>query len=182
MLVVLLAMLLIDPLQHAMAGQYEALTHTLQHDQGTLGLSELSGMLCANTLMQVGIQMFGVPAWRSFVLVNTALYGLFFLIHQMVHVAGGEALALHTVLNVTHYLLAVSVVVAAYQRCKASAYRFISDITNKIQGEKNETQTYRRKHRLDPGLSLLLGRRGQQGTSHLAFANHGHGQGHERVH
>ena len=27
MLAVLLAMLLIDPLQHAMAGQYEALTH-----------------------------------------------------------------------------------------------------------------------------------------------------------
>ncbi|WP_416548287.1 hypothetical protein ACHEXK_05135 [Limnohabitans sp. DCL3] len=95
MLVVLLAMLLMDPLQHAMAGQYEALTLTLQHDPGTLGLRVLIGMLCANTLMQVGIQMFGGHAWR--------------------------------------------------------------------------------KHRLDPGISLLLGRRGQQVAGHSAFANHGHG-------
>ena len=121
MLAVLLAMLLIDPLQHAMTGQYEALTHTLQHDPGTLGLRVLIGMLCANTLMQVGIQMFGSPAWRSFVLVITAFYGLFFLIHQVVHVAGGEALGLHTVLDVTHHLLAVAAVVAAYQWRKASA-------------------------------------------------------------
>lgn len=121
MLSVLLAMLLIDPLQHAMAGQYEALTLTLQHDPGTLGLRVLIGMLCANTLMQVGIQMFGGHAWRGFVLVITALYGLFFLIHQVVHLAGGEALGLHTVLDVTHHLLAASAVVAAYQWRKASA-------------------------------------------------------------
>ncbi|MGV0959998.1 MAG: hypothetical protein ACOYB1_09180 [Limnohabitans sp.] len=112
MLAVLLAMLLIDPLQHAMAGQYEALTHTLEHDPG---------MLCANTLMQVGIQMFGGPVWRNFVLVITALYGLFFLIHQVVHMAGGEALGLHTVLDVTHHLLAVAGGVAAHQWRKASA-------------------------------------------------------------
>ena len=121
MLAVLQAMLLIDPLQHAMVAQYEALTHTLQHDPGTLGLRVLIDMMCANTLMEVGIQMFGVPAWRSFVLVITALYSLFFLIHRVVHLAGGEALDLHTVLNVTHQLLAASVVVAAYRWCKKSA-------------------------------------------------------------
>ena len=121
MLAVLLAMLLIDPLQHAMAGQYEALTQTLQNDPGTLGLRVLIGMLCANTLMQVGIQMFSGPAWRGFVLVITAIYGLFFLIHQVVHVASGETLGLHTVLDVTHHLLAASAVVAAHQWRKASA-------------------------------------------------------------
>jgi hypothetical protein len=121
MLAVLLAMLLIDPLQHAMQGKYEALTHSLQQDPGVWGLRVLIGMLCMNTLMQVGIQMFGGPAWRSFVLVITALYGLFFLIHQVVHVAGGEALGLHTVLGVTHHLLAVAGVVAAHQWRKPSA-------------------------------------------------------------
>lgn len=121
MLAVLLAMLLIDPLQHAMSGQYEALTHTLQHDPGILGLRVLIGMLCANTLMQVGIQLFSGPTWRSFVLVITALYGSFFLIHQVVHVAGGEALGLHTMLDVTHHLLAVAGVMAAHKWRKASA-------------------------------------------------------------
>lgn len=120
MLAILLAMLLIDPLQHAMAGQYEVLTRTLQHDPGTLGLRVLIGMLCANTLIQVGIQMFGGHAWRNFVLVITVLYGLFFLIHQVVHVMSGEALGLHTMLDVTHHLLAASAVVAAYQWRKAS--------------------------------------------------------------
>ena len=107
------------PARHGRA--IRALTHTLQHDPGNLGLRVLIGMLCANTLMQVGIQMFGGPAWRSFVLVITALYGLFFLIHQVVHMAGGEALGLHTVLDATHHLLAVAGVVAAHQWRKASA-------------------------------------------------------------
>ena len=120
MLAVLLAMLLIDPLQYAMQGQYEALTHSLQQDPGVGGLCVLIGMLCMNTLMQVGIQMFSGTTWRGFVLVMTALYGLFFLIHQAVHVAGGEALGLHTLLDVTHHLLAVAGVVAAHQWRKAS--------------------------------------------------------------
>jgi hypothetical protein len=103
MLAILLAMLLIDPLQYLMRGQYEDLSQTLQHDPGTLGLRVLMVMLCLNTLMQVGIQMFAGPRWRSGVLAVTALYGLFFLVHQVVHVAGGEALGLHTVLDVTHH-------------------------------------------------------------------------------
>ena len=70
MLAILLAMLLIDPLQYLMSGQYEDLSQTLQHDPGTLGLRVLMVMLCLNTLMQVGIQMFAGPAdaalcWQS---------------------------------------------------------------------------------------------------------------------
>jgi hypothetical protein len=115
MLAILLAMLLIDPLQYLMSGQYEDLSQTLQHDPGTLGLRVLMVMLCLNTLMQVGIQMFAGPRWRSFVLAVTALYGLFFLIHQVVHVAGGEALGLHTLLDVTHHLLAIAATTAAWR-------------------------------------------------------------------
>lgn len=115
MLAILLAMLLIDPLQYLMRGQYEDLSQTLQHDPGTLGLRVLMVMLCLNTLMQVGIQMFASPRWRSFVLAVTVPYGLFFLIHQVVHVAGGEALGLHTVLDVTHHLLAIAATTAAWR-------------------------------------------------------------------
>lgn len=121
MLAILLAMLLIDPLQYLMRGQYEELSQTLQHDPGTLGLRVLMVMLCLNTLMQVGIQMFAGPRWRSFVLATTALYGLFFLIHQVVHVAGGEALGLHTVLDTTHHLLAITATATAWRWKKESA-------------------------------------------------------------
>ena len=121
MLAILLAMLLIDPLQYLMSGQYEDLSQTLQHDPGTLGLRVLMVMLCLNTLMQVGIQMFVGPRWRSLVLVVTALYGLFFLVHQVVHVAGGEALGLHTVLDVTHHLLAIAATTAAWRWKKEAA-------------------------------------------------------------
>lgn len=121
MLAILLAMLLIDPLQYLMRGQYEDLSQTLQHDPGTLGLRVLVVMLCLNTLMQVGIQMFAGPRWRSGVLAVTALYGLFFLVHQVVHVAGGEALGLHTVLDVTHHLLAIAATAAAWRWKKETA-------------------------------------------------------------
>lgn len=115
MLAILLAMLLIDPLQHLMRGEYEALSQTLQHDPSPLGLQVLMVMLCMNTLMQVGIHMFSGPRWRSFVLAASALYGLFFLVHQVVHVAGGEALGLHTVLDATHHLLATAATAAAWR-------------------------------------------------------------------
>ena len=115
MLAILLAMLLIDPLKYLMSGQYEELSQTLQQDPGTLGLRVLMVMLCLNTLMQVGIQMFAGRRWRSWVLAVTTLYGLFFLVHQVVHVAGGEALGLHTVLDVTHHLLALVATGAAWR-------------------------------------------------------------------
>ncbi|PUE07697.1 hypothetical protein [Limnohabitans sp. T6-20] len=121
MLAILLAMLLIDPLQYLMRGQYEDLSQTLQHDPGTLGLRVLMVMLCLNTLMQVGIQMFSGPRWRSGVLAITTLYGLFFLVHQVVHVAGGEALGLHTLLDVTHHLLAIVATLAAWRWKKEDA-------------------------------------------------------------
>ncbi len=53
--------------------------------------------------------------------MNTVTNPRNILIHQVVHVAGGEALGLHTVLDVTHHMLALAGVVAAHQWRKASA-------------------------------------------------------------
>jgi hypothetical protein len=53
MLAVLLAMLMLSPLQYAMNGQYEGLTKVLREDPGPLGLQVLIVMLCLNALVQV---------------------------------------------------------------------------------------------------------------------------------
>lgn len=115
MLAVLIAMLLVDTLRHAMAGRYTELTATLAHDPGVLGLRVLVVMLCFNTLVQVGVHLFSGRAWRTAVLVVTVLYVLFFLAHQVVHVAGGEGLGLHTVLDLTHHTLGVAACWAAWR-------------------------------------------------------------------
>jgi hypothetical protein len=115
MLAVLIAMLLVDTLSHAMAGSYTELTATLAHDPGVLGLRVLVVMLCFNTLVQVGIHLFGGRAWRTAVLMVSVLYTLFFLVHQVVHVAGGEGLGLHTVLDLTHHTLGLVACWAAWR-------------------------------------------------------------------
>lgn len=114
MMAVLIIMLLLDPIQHAMSGRYAELSAALKHDPGELGLNILIGMLCFNVLTQVGIQLFSNYAWRTFVLIASITYGLFFLIHQVVHVLGGEDLGLHTLLDLTHHLLALASVLAAW--------------------------------------------------------------------
>ncbi len=115
MLTLLITMLLLDPIQHAMNGRYAELSQTLKKDPGELGLTLLIGMLCFNALTQVGIQLFSNYAWRAFVLIASVTYGLFFLIHQVVHLIGGETFGLHTVLDLTHHILAITSVLAAWK-------------------------------------------------------------------
>lgn len=115
MLAVLITMLLLDPIQHAMNGRYAELSQSLKKDPGELGLTLLIGMLCFNALIQVGIQLFSNHAWRVFVLIASMTYGLFFLIHQVVHLIGGETFGLHTVLDLTHHILAIASVLTAWK-------------------------------------------------------------------
>ena len=53
MLALLLAMLMLSPLQYAMNGQYEGLTKVLREDPSPLGLQVLIVMLSLNALVQV---------------------------------------------------------------------------------------------------------------------------------
>jgi hypothetical protein len=106
MLALLLAMLMLSPLQHAMNGQYEALTLVLRDDPSPLGLQVLIVLLCINAIVQVTIHACSCRTAKVCVLILSALYGLFFLAHNIIHVVAGEALGLQSVLDFTHHGLA----------------------------------------------------------------------------
>ena len=115
MLAVLLMMLLADVVQLAALGSYADFSATLAADPGISGLRALVYLACANVLMQVAIHTFDGKVFRLFVAVATGSYALFFMGHQVVHLAAGEGVGLQTVLDVTHHLLGVWALWAA--RC-----------------------------------------------------------------
>jgi ABC-type xylose transport system permease subunit len=78
MLAVLLAMLMLSPLQYAMNGQYEALTLVLRNDPSPLGLQVLIVLLCLNAIVQVTVHARSCRTVKVCVLVLSVLYGLFF--------------------------------------------------------------------------------------------------------
>jgi hypothetical protein len=121
MLGVLVAMLLVDPLRHAMAGTYAELSQTLAADPGEKGLVVLLVMLCMNTLVQVAVHTVTSTRSRTVIFVLSTLYGVFFLIHQVVHLVGGEGLSLHTALDVTHHVLAATAIWASWRWRKSAA-------------------------------------------------------------
>lgn len=115
MLAVLLMMLLGDVVQLAALRSYADFSATLAADPGISGLRALVYLACANVLMQVAIHTFDGKGFRLFVAVATGAYTLFFMGHQVVHLASGEGVGLHTVLDVTHHVLGVWALWAA--RC-----------------------------------------------------------------
>lgn len=115
MLAVLLAMLMLEPLRHAMSGDAAGLTTLLQHDPGPTGLSVLVVMLCLNALVQVLVQARTCRTAKNAVLLLSVLYGLFFVAHNVIHFAGGEALGLQSVLDGTHHVLAACAIWGAWQ-------------------------------------------------------------------
>lgn len=115
MLAVLLMMLLADVVQLAALGSYADFSATLAADPGIGGLWVLVYLACANVLMQVAIHTFDGNGFRLFVAVATGVYALFFMGHQVVHLASGGGVGLNTVLDVTHHLLGVWALWAA--RC-----------------------------------------------------------------
>lgn len=114
MLAILVAMLILEPLRHLMAGTYEPLSTALQHDPGQLGLKVLIVLLCLNAIVQVSVQALSCRTSKISILVISVLYGLFFFLHNIVHLIGGEPLGLQTVLDVTHHILAATAVWGAW--------------------------------------------------------------------
>ena len=115
MLALLLAMLMVSPLQYAMNGQYEALTWVLREDPSPLGLQVLIVMLCLNALVQVTVHARSCRTAKVSVFILSVLYGLFFLAHNIVHMISGEALGLQSILDFTHHVLAGFAVWAAWR-------------------------------------------------------------------
>jgi len=115
MLVLLIAMLILEPLRYAMNGQYEALTSILRKDPGPAGLQVLIALLCLNAIVQVTVHARECRTAKVSVLVLSVLYGLFFLAHNVVHFLGGEALGLQSVLDLTHHGLAALAIWGAWR-------------------------------------------------------------------
>ena len=115
MLAILLAMLMLEPLRQMMAGTYEQLSTTLRNDPGQLGLKVLIALVCSNAVVQVSVQSLSCRTSKVAILAVSVLYGLFFLVHNLVHFAGGEGLGLQTLLDATHHVLAVAAVWGAWR-------------------------------------------------------------------
>lgn len=115
MLVVLIAMLLLDPLRYLMQGQIQELAKVLIHDPGVVGLQVLITMLAFNILFQLALQIANGKKFRLFTLVISCLYGLFFLLHNLIHFVGGEPLGLQTVLDFTHHILAFTACIYSWK-------------------------------------------------------------------
>jgi hypothetical protein len=120
MLAILLAMLMLEPLRQSMAGTYEQLSLTLQHDPGQLGLQVLIAFVCLNAIVQVSVQALSCRTSKISILIISVLYGLFFLVHNLFHFAGGEQLGLQTLLDVTHHLLASVAIFGSWRWYKSS--------------------------------------------------------------
>lgn len=107
MLAILLMMFLVDLERFAMLGHYKELSESLAHDPGKIGLLVLVCLVCLNVLMQVAIRTFSAKWFRIATVWLTAAYAAFFVLHQVVHLAGGESLGIHTPLDLTHHVLGV---------------------------------------------------------------------------
>lgn len=107
MLAVLLMMFLVDLERFAMVGQYKELSESLAHDPGALGLLVLVWLVCINVLMQLAVRTFDAKWFRIVSLWVTVAYTLFFVLHQVVHIAGGESFGIHTPLDITHHILGI---------------------------------------------------------------------------
>ena len=105
MLAILLMMFIVDLERFAMLGQYKELSESLATDPGAVGLLVLVYLVCLNVIMQVAIRTFSTQWFRVATLGVTVAYAAFFLLHQVVHLAGGEPLGIHTPLDITHHLL-----------------------------------------------------------------------------
>lgn len=108
MLVILITMLIVDVLQFSMQGQYSELAATLAKDPGSVGLAVLLCFICGNALLQVAISIWDNRRFKSFVFWTSVLYTTFFVLHQLVHMIGGEDVGLHTVLDTSNHILGIT--------------------------------------------------------------------------
>lgn len=116
----LLAMLMLSPLQLEMSDQYQELTLLIQRDPGPICLKVLIELLCLNAIVQVTVHARSCRTAKVCILVLSVLYGLFFLAHNIVHMVGGEPLGLQSVLDFTHHALAGFAIWGAWRWQKAA--------------------------------------------------------------
>lgn len=107
MLALLLLMFISDLLRLLMLADFDAMAQALAVDPGDKGLALLTAMACFNVLVQMALRTFDSPALRQFVFWSSLAYTGFFMLHQVVHLAGGEEMGVHSLLDFTHHALGV---------------------------------------------------------------------------
>lgn len=107
MLALLLLMFISDVLRLFMLADFDAMAQALAVDPGDTGLAVLTAMACFNVLVQMALRTLDSPALRQFVFWASVAYTGFFLLHQVVHLAGGEEMGVHSLLDFTHHALGV---------------------------------------------------------------------------
>lgn len=103
MIVLLIMMFLADYIRLGIGGDFSS----LKSDPGISGLWILAVLVCLNLLAQVWVQAAEGRAAKLILAGFIALYGLFFLGHQLVHyMSGGFAFDVHVLLDTFHHLFA----------------------------------------------------------------------------
>lgn len=107
MLALLLMMFISDLLRLFMLADFETMAQALAVDPGGTGLAVLTAMACFNVLLQMVLRTFDSPALPKFVFWASVAYTGFFMLHQVAHLAGGEDMGVHSLLDFTHHALGV---------------------------------------------------------------------------
>lgn len=88
-------MFISDLLRLFMLSDFDALAQALAMEPGDSGLAVLTALACFNTLVQMVL--------RKFIFWASVAYTGFFMLHQVVHLAGGEEMGVRSLLDFTHH-------------------------------------------------------------------------------
>lgn len=81
-------MFISDLLRLFMLSDFDALAQALAMEPGDSGLAVLTALACFNTLVQMVL--------RKFIFWASVAYTGFFMLHQVVHLAGGEEMGVRS--------------------------------------------------------------------------------------
>jgi hypothetical protein len=114
MLMLLFLMMFTDIIECGMKNDFTFLIK----DPGTKGLWFIAIVTIVNVITQVSIHTFESKSFRWFVFGVSILYTLFFIGHQVVHLANGEGADFHFFLDITHHILGIWASIYAYKWAK----------------------------------------------------------------
>lgn len=114
MLSLLFLMMLTDITECGMKNDFAL----LQKDPGLKGLYFISAMTIINVILQATIFTNRKIFYRYFILGISILYTLFFVVHQVIHLASGEGIDIHFFLDLTHHVLGIIAINYSYKWIK----------------------------------------------------------------
>jgi len=114
MLFLLFFMMLTDIVECGMKDDFTL----LQQDPGIKGLYFILTMTIINVMLQITVFTTRKALFRKAVFIISILYTLFFVAHQVIHLASGEGIDIHFFLDITHHILGIIAIVFSYKWIK----------------------------------------------------------------